>query len=385
MKRLSLLGFFGLLASILAGCPLYSGDGSDPHGCRGDECRTPGCTSSRDCGVNETCGADAECHSGDCTHWGCVAGQTCVVDPKSATATCEPNGSGGGGSGGAGGAGGATGGAGGATGGAGGATPVVYCGNPADCSAGEICGAEGTCAPGPCGATVACIYGFTCAADGTCQSPTLNACVSDADCSSGDLCIAASDGKGGVCTAPANQCFDSSQCALGQACLAGKCTLTCASDADCGAGFACDVALGVCSNPVKACTITNDCGSAAVVCVGGACVPRSDGPICANVGDVWASNGCIADQGASFTCQLDGKQDACAAGSICLHHSCWISCDAPSEAACDNLPALNSCNAATSTSGTYNVCGGQQLGNECDPTAGLACSGGKVCIDGFCK
>jgi hypothetical protein len=32
------------------------------------------------------------------------------------------------------------------------------------------------------------------------------------------------------------------------------------------------------------------------------------------------------------------------------------------------------------------VCGTTQtLGSECDPTASLACTSAKICIDGFCR
>ncbi|APR85931.1 Tryptophan synthase alpha chain [Minicystis rosea] len=392
MKKLSLLGFFGLLASVLAGCPIWSGDDLGSTGCHGDRCATgtnpDGCGRPADCGANETCGSDGQCHSGDCTSWSCVEGFTCVVDPDTQTASCQPGSSntGGAGTGGSNTGGSATGGA-----GTGGSNTAVYCGKPSDCAAGEICGKDGTCKPGPCDATNLCIYGYTCGTDGTCQSVTPNACDSDADCSNGDLCIAGGDGKGGVCTPPGNQCFDSSQCGVSQVCVAGKCTLGCSSNADCGGVYKCDTSLGVCAAPVKTCTITNDCGSATEVCVAGGCVPRSDGGTCTDAGNVWTENGCIPNQGATFTCANDGELGAtgvsgkCSTGSICLHHSCWISCDAPNQTACDNQPALNMCNAATSTSGTYNVCGGQKLGNECDPTAAVMCAGTKVCIDGFCK
>ena len=75
MKRLSLLGFVAVLASALAGCPIY--DNEDHHGfgvggsgggtgCIGAGCPTQ-CTQPSDCPVNETCGADGQCHTGDCT------------------------------------------------------------------------------------------------------------------------------------------------------------------------------------------------------------------------------------------------------------------------------------------------------------------------------
>jgi len=58
----------------------------------------------------------------------------------------------------------------------------IYCGNPHDCAAGQICGAAGLCTLGPCSATNACIFGYACQPDGTCQSAIPGACVSRADC-----------------------------------------------------------------------------------------------------------------------------------------------------------------------------------------------------------
>jgi len=410
MKRLSLLGCFGLLASVLAGCPIFSGDAHNNCYELGDcgtwttggsgtyqECWSPG-----DCAENETCGPDGMCHSGDCTFSGCIAGYTCVTDPDTYLASCvldggsggsggsiPTGGSGGPSTGGSGGSGGtSTGGSGGtATGGTGGAPAVVYCGKPADCASDQLCAPDGTCQAGPCdNATNPCIYGFECTNGGTCVSPTAHACDNDTNCASGYICIAGTDNVGGVCTPPADQCFDQSQCGADEKCVNGKCTLSCISQTDCRDGLACDLTLGICSIVVKTCTITNDCGGPDTVCVAGNCVPRSPDGSCGG-GDVWAENGCIPNQGATFTCQLDGQQDVCLEGSICLHHSCYISCDAPNGTACQAQPTLNVCKPVEDGSATYNVCGtDQNLGNECGAGAPVAaCSGGKVCIDGFCK
>lgn len=405
MKRLSLLGFFGMLASVLAGCPIFSGDGGGGDTCAGEHCASTGtyvggCSGPADCNQNETCGADRQCHSGDCTSpsTGCVAGYTCMVDPSTQVATCVGGGTGGGGTGGGGTGGAGTGGSGTSTastgttstastgtGGAGGSP--VYCGHPSDCPKGEICGTAGTCKPGPCSTSNACIFGYTCAADGTCQGGP-NTCDSNASCASpGYVCIAGPATNGGTCTKPADQCFDQSQCDAGDKCVAGKCVVACTTvnDTHCRDGFLCDTTLGICATPAKTCNVTNDCASATTVCVGGTCVPRSPSGVCP-MGDVWDENGCIPNQAASFTCNVDGVQDACATGSICLHHSCWISCDAPNATICDNQPALNKCKPVTSSSGMHNVCGtSTNLGGMCDPTANNNCSGGKVCIDGFCK
>jgi hypothetical protein len=154
-------------------------------------------------------------------------------------------------------------------------------------------------------------------------------------------------------------------------------------DAECTDGFSCDTNLGICKVPVLTCGITNDCGGPDKVCVAGTCVPRSQAGMC-SAGDVWVENGCIPSQSATFVCNQDGAQDACAMGSVCLHHNCYISCAPPNDNACFGSFPL--CKTVTTTSGDHQVCGStDNLGGDCDPTAGLACSPGKICIDGYCK
>jgi hypothetical protein len=386
MKRLSLLGFVGLFTTLLAGCPLYNDD-SPFAGCnpKKEDCSdpTPGCNNDTDCGVNETCGDDGECHVGDCTIWGCVAGYECVVGDD-LTATCEPSSSTTSGSGGASTSGSSTGGSTGVggTGGSGG-TPV-WCGNPSDCATGETCAPDGTCQVGEC-TQIGCIYGYACSSTGmtggfACTPEDPAACGTNSDCStSGYACVS------GKCTAPADQCFDQTQCAGGNKCVSGKCTPACTTNADCPSSYDCDTGLGICTIPAKTCTITNDCGGPSEVCVEGACVPRSDMATCP-AGTVWVENGCIPNQSAVFFCTTEGMQSECAAGSICLHHSCYISCETPNELACDNLPAFDVCKVVTTLSGPHAVCGSNNnLGSECDPTQSLVCNVGKICIDGFCK
>jgi hypothetical protein len=264
--------------------------------------------------------------------------------------------------------------------------PPVYCGHPADCVAGQICGSAGTCQPGPCSGTNACIFGYTCT-NGACVGGP-NACDKDTDCTGGSLCVAGPSG-GGTCTPASNQCFDQSQCGAGENCVAGKCVLGCTSNTDCRDGYNCDTTHGnVCTIPAKSCNVTNDCGSASSVCVGGACVPRSTGGTCPTPGDVWTENGCIPNQGATFNCANDGVQDACNAGSICLHHDCWISCDAPNQSVCSTQTILNTCKPVANGAASYNVCGtAQNLGSQCGAgsVGNQSCTGGAICIDGYCK
>ncbi len=92
MKRLSLFALLATGMTLLAGCPIFDdGPGSQ---CWDNNCGAGGgptttttntplpgsCFSQAECGgVNETCGSDGFCHTGDCTLWGCVSGQQCIV------------------------------------------------------------------------------------------------------------------------------------------------------------------------------------------------------------------------------------------------------------------------------------------------------------------
>lgn len=113
MKRLSLLGLLAISTGFFAGCPIYDDSGIDPE-CR-ENCDPPPTTSTgdelvcfaqEDCkDINQTCGSDGLCHTGDCTLWGCVDKQECLagVDMK---AHCGDPGAGPGGTAGTGGIGG---------------------------------------------------------------------------------------------------------------------------------------------------------------------------------------------------------------------------------------------------------------------------------------
>jgi hypothetical protein len=374
MNRIALLGLTGALGALTAGCPIFD-ESQEPlcdpafEACgTGAYGNVPQCGGPTDCALNETCGSDGQCHPGDCTFWGCVSGYSCVIDDDGA-AVCGAGGGGNGGSGGGGGAGG---------------DGNVYCGNPDDCGEGETCASDGTCLPGECD-ELGCVFGYVCddtSAPPVCSPENPAACGQDADCAdigAGYKCVS------GTCTAPEDQCFDQTQCQSGQVCADGKCTDGCTADDDCSAGWQCDVDKGICSIPTQPCQITSDCASSGLVCVDGACVPKSPDGTCDD-GFVWVENGCIPNQSPTFVCAQDGTQDACASGSICLHHSCYISCETPNESACDALPTFDQCKTVTTTSGAHDVCGSaDNLGGECDPTSGLECPVGSICIDGFCK
>ncbi len=356
MNQMPRIGLFVSLVAGLAGCPIYGGSSSDgPPTCDAySDCRQT-CTQDSECGSNAYCS-----YSGNCTAYPqntTSSGQG--GHTSSSTGSGFPTTT---------------------TGGQGGASPT-YCGHPSDCSTGETCAPDGTCHAGNC-VSNGCIFGFICdntATPPSCKPENPSACGSDSECSAaGEKCV------NGTCTIPADQCFDQTQCAAGDVCAAGKCTPSCSPTQQCTGSYSCSN-VGTCTVPVKTCTITNDCGGPNDVCVDGACVPRSPNGSC-DTGFVWVENGCIPDQHASFVCTIDGQQDACANGSLCLHHSCYISCAPPNPNACSGLPSFNQCKGVTTSSGAHQVCGSaSNLGGQCDPTAGLACTPGLICIDGFCK
>ncbi len=384
MKRLSVLGFFSLLTAVLGGCPIYEehGPGYDDPCAEGRCGPTPDCSSPAECGVNETCGADYQCHTGDCSFWGCPSGYVCNIDDFG-KATCDfdtGNGGSGGGTGGSG-DGGASqggGGAGGGAGGSGGGEASIYCGNPSDCSDGETCGPLGLCEAGDCTA-VGCIYGYACNDNGSgmaCIAENPAACSADADCAAnpGFSCV------NGSCTDPDLQCLDRVQCGAGQRCADGRCATECIDDSVCAAGFGCSP-QGFCTTPLVPCTITKDCDSASLVCVTGACVERSVDGSCP-AGFAWMQNGCVPDQSAQIQCAVEGTQDACAVGSVCLHHGCYSSC-APQNAGLCADPAFALCKTMSTQFGTVDVCGAaDNLGGKCAP--GSLCVAGEMCIDGLC-
>ena len=439
MKSYAALGLIGLSGLVLSGCPIYPEEEycyDDDYDCPSDSicnsdnvCVHPPspnsggsagspqtgvpCAYPDQCGPNSVCGSDGYCHPGDCFFWQCVSGYQCAVvdDAYVCVKNKKPDGGAGSGGSGAGGSagsidGGVAGSAGSEDGGPAGsagqagsageagaagapdAGKTIYCGNPDDCPAGQSCTPSGTCQVGSC-TTLGCIEGYVCS-NAACVPSNPAACIGDTDCSS---LGAAYKCVNGVCTGADQLCSDKTQCPGGNLdqskCVDGKCVEACTADAgaSCTYGYACDPALGICVPAGNGCSITEDCNSLALVCVDGACVARClPGGTCPE-GQVCVANGCVPDQKPQFDCTVDGVQDVCAVTSICLHHHCYISCASPNQLACDNNPPeLNVCKTVTTSSGQHPICGSNaNLGSECDPTAGTSCSGGKVCIDGFCK
>jgi hypothetical protein len=259
----------------------------------------------------------------------------------------------------------------------------VYCGSPNDCAATETCATDGTCHPGDCSA-IPCINQFECEVikgASACVHGDSRACGTDQQCLTSERCIA------GSCTAMADLCTDQTQCPSSRVCDQGKCTTACTSDPQCPAGYKCRIALGVCDVPAKACSVTSDCAAKDSVCVDGACVPRCGARgACGNGSGTCVDNGCVPDQKPAHQCDGAGTPAGCAAGQVCLHGHCYVSCESPNQTACASQATAPLCKTVKLGSTSYSICGTTQtLGSECDPSANLPCTGTKTCIDGFCR
>ena len=358
MKHVLSFALLGLGVAALAGCPIYSDDdhgygGGTNRVCVGSQCYTcPQPYLSDDC-------SPYSCYS----NYDCPSGYSCNTSTQQCTA---------------------------------GTTSPASCSSPSDCPNGETCGVDNQCHTGDC-STTGCPSTYVCKLAGgvpTCESistdgggdggGSTSTCQSDSDCS-GDGGTAGAKCLSGTCVNPTDQCADATQCPAGDQCVDGACTAACSASKPCPTGYACDTAKGVCTAPSTTCTDSSMC-SGGTVCVQTACVPPCGaGGTCA-AGLVCVDGGCTPDEKPVFTCATDGVQDLCQAGSICLRHSCYISCDINVADSCKSADNFNVCKSVTTSSGSHSVCGSDaNLGTDCDPTQGKACTGALVCIDGFCK
>ncbi len=377
MKLQAWLSFVlvGIGAVVLGGCPIYP----EAQGQRV-------CLQSGEC---YSCPYDyysADCYAYACgSSYDCPSGTTC--DYNGGYGTCV---------------------GGGRSGGVPDATaPGSPCSRPADCAPPSNCGADGQCHAGDCsntgcpsgyqcklsGGALACVPlgrlpdGGSSGGDGGDGGPPYVGCHNDAECSAktpGAKCL------DGACVAPADQCFDTTQCPANEQCVQGVCTPGCgAGQPPCPTGFACDPKTNVCSGNPSPCGATADGGAcpSPTVCVEDHCVAQC-GPTsqCPN-GQVCVNGGCIPDQKPTFTCAQEGVVGPpCANGSVCIHHSCYIACNPDAGVTCQAADRFNQCKAVTTGSGTYSVCGSStNLGSDCNPTQGKLCAGAGVCIDGFCR
>jgi hypothetical protein len=354
MKRLLTITLFALGAFALFGCPVWSDSHDNCYG-RGQCYNCP--SYSTNCG-NTQCTTNADCPNGElCDNTG-----TCVSS-----------------------------------------SPPNSCTSPGNCPSGENCGSDNQCHAGDC-SNSGCPSGYVCKlsngtlacvstgtpppGDAGADAPPFTGCTSDNDCTAdagtGAKCL---DGQ---CVPPANQCSDTTQCPNNEQCVQGVCTPSCNSTHPCPDGYSCDSNTGVCDGNPSPCGSGSDggtCTAPNTTCVDQHCVDVCGPNNTCPSGLICVDNGCIPDQKPQFVCNTEGVQDSCAAGSICLHHSCYIACDPDAGAnACKTADQFNVCKQVTTSTGTYSVCGSTtNLGSDCDPTQNKNCTSPLICIDGYCR
>ena len=350
MKHLFSFVLLGLGAAALGGCPIYADDQQSNRVCVGSDCYScPDPYISNDC-YAFTCSTSSDCPSG----YACGSNHRCYL--SDGVPPGPPSG--------------------------------TLCTKPSDCPSGESCGADNKCHAGDCSSS-GCPSNFVCKLAGgaaSCQAVGgdggSSACKSDSDCPTpaGSKCLS------GTCYAPADQCADTTQCAAGSQCVQGACTPACSANKPCPTGYSCDDAKGVCTGNSSACTNSSQCGPSKA-CVQQHCVDTCGAGSTCQAGLVCVDGGCTPDQQPVFTCAADGAQDKCATGSLCLRHSCYITCDADAGAdACKSADKFNVCKSVTTSSGAHSVCGSDtNLGTDCDVTQGKNCASPLICIDGFCR
>lgn len=250
MKRAVSFVLFGLGSAVLFGCPIYPAErdhrvciGSDCYACPdphySGSCSAWMCTHDLDCPsgyacnhhrrcspVSDTppsppacaqpsdcpggnCGADNQCHPGDCSTSGCPLGFVCKLEAGAGAAPhCAPIGAGGG------------------------VGQPSSCQNDDDCPtpAGSKC-LSGTCvAPQDQCADATQCPGEAACVDGAC-TPT---CSGTKPCPTGYAC----DDKG-VCTENPSPCTSSSQCTDGKVCVQEHCVDPCGANGACAPGLVC--------------------------------------------------------------------------------------------------------------------------------------------------
>ncbi|HWL85957.1 MAG TPA: hypothetical protein VNO21_09155, partial [Polyangiaceae bacterium] len=186
------------------------------------------------------------------------------------------------------------------------------------------------------------------------------------------------DGNSGHRICDDQWCYDCPDSFYSNECV----SYTCSSNNDCPNGYSCQNNYCVRGSGGGDCSV-NGCPPGETCKLAGGtlqCVGSGSGD-----GGV-AGDGGAADASTNL-CEKEGVQDACASGSVCLNHNCYIACAADAGAnACKGADKFNVCKPVAATSGTYYICGSDSnLGNECDTSKGRNCPSPQVCIDGYCK
>jgi hypothetical protein len=376
----STLTFAGRCDGSGAACPAMQGQSCAPYVCgTTGQCKTT-CTADADCiapntcsngscgkkPIGASCGADADCNSGICAQGACCA--------TACTGTCKSCG--------------LSGSAGSCTSVPAGQDPLAQCadGGPTTCGTDGFCDGAGACrlysTTTVCG-TDSCTGGTEtfaghCDGKGTCGTGTLAACQQY-------IC-----GSNGECK---TSCASNADCAAGYVCngtICGKKVngITCASATECTSGY-CE--QGICCN--TGCEAT--CQSCNLGGTVGTCTPVPVGtdPLaqCADMG--------APSCGTNGSCDGAGKCQLYPSGTVCTAQTCagstltpsgrctgagTCAVGAPSTCAPFNCGAGGSC--LTTCGGntdcvTPNVCTASSCGKA---PVGAACTAAASCSSGFC-
>ncbi len=256
------------------------------------------------------------------------------------------------------------------------------CSDEIPCAKGEVCKSGLCAAPNveP-GAKKDCTTKADCPA-GTCVAGTCEACGGTAgpcpctaatDCATGQACIA------GACTAAQNVCKFSSECADGKLCADGRCLTSCLA-APCGNGFTCE--KGVCQpgGGGSACTGDAQCGGDTPHCVAGRCAKACTGEAQCGSGKFCDQGACVNDTRPKPNCTTDTQcGGSSATPKKCLDGFCKYTCTtAQGDGYCKTIDnRIGACAKDL-------VCRSAAEANaQCvRPTD---CGAGKACIDNLCK
>jgi hypothetical protein len=258
----------------------------------------------------------------------------------------------------------------------------------------QLCGIDGRCGMpngGVCQATPQCRS--TCAADDLCGA------VNGAPCTDGSQCRAGVCGADAHCGAPGGSACQNSQSCRSGACVAGTCVAGCQTDADCSMGQTwCDgvahqclpVAIdgGACERGAGC--MSGLCGSA------GICITPTSGGTCAADAECGMGYACETTSRACVPQAVNGAP--CDRSASCLSGVCYAdgACGLPDSAPCSSAA---SCRAGACGQG--NLCGSAcQEDSDCLATHfcdaqsasclprlgnGQGCQRGDQCAAGVCS
>jgi hypothetical protein len=318
------------------------------HVCVSSTC---GCNSANDCPAGSACDPNTKQCSASCAgnltcNGGCCDGQKCIAGNDNDK--CGGNG--------------------GACAVCGGGKPTCESGN---CTAKCVVGAMS----GVCG------MGFCCNAQNQCQAIANEACGA-----AGASCVdCAKSPRGPVCSAGVCGCAKAADCPAGQACKTGVCGTACDANTPCNGGC-CSNGACVAGNAPTACALgAAQCGSCAGNPAGGACVTVG-GKVscgCASENDCPANMAC--DLATKQCTTLCSAQQQCNAG-CCSAAQNGMCIKGTGNAACGATGGVcQDCNGNTNGHLCVAIAGGGQCGcadrSDC-PLSSVSCDNvKKICVN----